>query len=344
VSVFGHALHLAGSLAALVLALTAAFYLSEFVYRRIGVHPPPLIALIGNTLLGIFLLIAAVGLLGAVFRPRRKDLFGLITGALDRIATGDFTARLDESGARGPFGDLVRSVNQTAAKLDQLEKMRQEFVSDVSHEIQSPLTSIRGFATALRQENLSDTERCRYLEIIEAESLRLSRLSANLLRLASLESGQVRMSPKTYRLDVQVRDLILACETQWTEKHLDMDVELGEAEVTADADLLGQVWTNLIHNAIKFTPDGGSIRVRLRQGENRVELSIADSGIGISPKDQARVFERFYKADPSRQSSAGGNGLGLAIAKRIVDMHRGAISVRSRASDGAEFVVALPCV
>jgi len=331
-------------LAALVSGLTAAFYLSEFVYRRTGIHPPPLLALIGNAVLGIMILIAAMAVIGIVFRPRRKDLFGLITGALDRIATGDFTARLDESDARGPFGDLVRSVNQTAAKLDQLERMRREFVSDVSHEIQSPLTSIRGFAGALRQNNLNDAERRHYLDILEAESLRLSRLSANLLQLATLESDQAHAAPNTYRLDRQVRDLMLACETQWAEKHLEMDADLAEAEITANEDLLGQVWTNLLHNAIKFTPAGGSIRIRLRRLDGRLEMSIADSGIGISPEDQPRIFERFYKADRSRRSSAGGSGLGLAIAKRIVEIHRGAISVRSECGAGAEFRVVLPVV
>jgi two-component system, OmpR family, phosphate regulon sensor histidine kinase PhoR len=339
-----HAMHLAFSLGALGLALTAAYYVSEFVYRRIGIHPPGLLALIGNATLAILLMIAVVNIIGVLFRPRRRDLFGPVTGALERIATGDFTARLDESSARGPFGDLVRTVNQTAARLDQLERMRQQFVSNVSHEIQSPLTSIRGFAAALRQDNLSEAERRHYLDIIEAESLRLSRLSANLLELASLESDQARVAAKTYRLDIQVRDLILACETQWAGKHLDLDADLADVEITADEDLLGQVWTNLLHNAIKFTPDGGSVRIRLHRREDRLELSIADSGIGISAEDQARIFERFYKADRSRQSSTGGNGLGLAIAKRIVDMHRGSISVRSETGAGAEFLVVLPAV
>ena len=339
-----HVLHVTASLAAVTLALTAAYYLSGFVYRRIGAQPPPLLALIVNALFGVFLLIVAVNIMGLFFRPRRKDLFAPITDALDRIAAGDFTARLDESRARGPLAELVRTVNQTAARLDQLEKMRQEFVSDVSHEIQSPLTSIRGFASALRQDNLSEQDRHHYLDIIEAEGLRLARLTANLLKLASLESDQIQPAPRTYRLDNQIRDLLLACETQWAEKHLDMDVELGEAEITADEDLLSQVWINLIHNAIKFTPDGGSIRLVLRRRAGQLELSIADTGVGISPEDETRLFERFYKADRSRQSSAGGNGLGLAIAKRIVDMHGGTISVRRRQVAGTEFLVALPVV
>src|SRR5262249_57495858 len=138
--------------------------------------------------------------------------------------------------------------------VDQREKMGREFVSDVSHEIQSPLTSIRGFASALRRPGLGDPDRLHYLDVIEAESLRLSRLSANLLKLATLESAQFQPAPGRYHLDRQIRDLILACETQWTGKHLEMDVELAELEIIADEDLLSQVWVNLIQNSIKFTP------------------------------------------------------------------------------------------
>jgi signal transduction histidine kinase len=338
-----HAAHLASSFTAMAIALTAAFYFTAFVYRRIGAQPHPLVALILNALLGIFLLIATVAAIRWRFRTKRPDVFAALTAALDRIATGDFTARIENFyGDRGPFRQLAQSVNQTAERLDQLERMRREFVSDVSHEIQSPLTSIRGFASALRQENLSDRDRRHYLDIIEAESLRLSRLSANLLKLASLDSEQARPAPKRYRLDTQIRDVILACETQWAGKRLEMDVELDQLEVNGDEDLLSQVWSNLIHNSIKFTPDGGSVRVNLERREDRVEFRIADTGIGIAPEDQPRIFERFYKADRSRQSSGGGNGLGLAIAKRVVELHGGAIVVRSEPGGGSEFVVALP--
>ena len=125
----------------------------------------------------------------------------------------------------------MQTVNVMALKLDEMEKMRQEFISDVSHEIQSPLTSIRGFASALQQDHLTAEERRHYLDIIEAESVRLSRLSANLLKLTSLESDHVRFEPKSYRLDTQIRGLILACEPQWAEKDLEMDVTLEEADI-----------------------------------------------------------------------------------------------------------------
>jgi signal transduction histidine kinase len=229
-----------------------------------------------------------------------------------------------------------------ALQLDQMEKMRQEFISNVSHEIQSPLTSIRGFACALQQNDLSAEDRRHYLDIIEAESMRLSKLSANLLKLASLESDQVRFEPKPYRLDTQIRSLILASEPQWAGKRLEMDVTVDEANIIADEDLLSQVWINLLHNSIKFTPEGGSVRVALQRRADRLEVTIADTGTGIAPEDQPHIFERFYKADPSRRRSEGGSGLGLSIAKKVVELHRGTIAVRSQPGAGAAFTVELP--
>src|SRR5262249_34226152 len=159
------------------------------------------------------------------------------------------------------------------------------------------LTSIRGFAQALRNDQLSAADKSHYLSIIETESTRLSRLTDNLLRLASLEAEYAKFEPKSYGLDKQIRSLILASEPQWSEKAIDMKVALDEVTITADEDLLSQVWTNLIHNSIKFTPQGGKICVALHQNGAIVEFEIADTGIGISDEDKAHIFERFYKAD-----------------------------------------------
>jgi signal transduction histidine kinase len=160
--------------------------------------------------------------------------------------------------------------------------------------------------------------------------------------MAALESEHARLAPKPYRLDKQIRRLILTCEPQWTEKKIDMDVDLEEVEITADEDLLSQVWNNLIHNSIKFTPSGGKIDVILRRLADKIEFTIKDSGIGISEVDQARIFERFFKADKSRTQSNGGSGLGLSIAKKIVDMHQGSINVQSQMGAGSIFTVTLP--
>ena len=337
------AVHVLISLAFVMSALTVSFYLTGFLYDRTGWHPPALAIQIINAFFGVVFLVLAVLITGVVFRRKHRDPFAPIIQALEQIARGDFSARLDDAYKRpGPVGGLVQTFNDTVLKLDRMEKMRQEFISDVSHEIQSPLTSIRGFASALRQDDLSAEDRLHYLDIIEAESGRLSKLCANLLKLASLESDQVQFEPKPYRLDTQIRSLIVACEPQWSGKGIEMDVTLDEASVTADEDLLSQVWINLLHNSIKFTPRGGSVRVALERRADRLEITIADTGIGIAAEDLPHIFERFYKADPSRRRSEEGSGLGLSIAKKVVDMHRGTIAVRSQPASGTSFVVDLP--
>lgn len=223
-----------------------------------------------------------------------------------------------------------------------MERMRQEFISNVSHEIQSPLASIRGFAQVLQSDKLSPKDRMHYLSIIEAESMRLSKMSDNLLRTASLEAENMRFEPKTYRLDKQIKGIILSCEPQWAEKEIDMEADLEETSITADEDLMSQVWINLIHNSIKFTPENGGISIGLHRKDYRVEFEIPDTGIGIAEEDQTRIFERFYKADKSRERSNKGSGLGLSIVKKIVDMHKGTIAVQSKPGAGTTFIVSLP--
>jgi len=280
---------------------------------------------------------------GATRAAQELGLFGPIIDALERIAKGDFSVRLENHLQDNRMvGPLVQSVNTVALELNKLEAMRQEFVSNVSHEIQSPLTSIRGFARALQNEQLGPAERAHYLTIIEAESMRLSKLSDNLLKLAALDAENARFAPKHYRLDRQIRDVILTCEPQWSEKRIELDVALDELGITADEELLSQVWINLVHNSIKFTPDGGNVRVELRRQGPCVLFSITDTGIGIAAEDQPHLFERFFKADPARERAHGGSGLGLAIAHKIVALHRGTISVASAPSAGATFSVSLP--
>jgi signal transduction histidine kinase len=327
--------------------IAASFFLTAYINNLINLDPPSLVVQIANSLLGLFFTGLAIGSVSQVARSRgwapELNLFGPIIEAMQKIAKGDFSVRLDNTFRKNePASVLVKSINDMALELNQMEQMRQEFISNVSHEIQSPLTSIRGFAQALQNDQLSPDERHHYLSIIESESTRLSRITEDLLKLASLESKQLKYEPKPYRLDKQIRSLILACEPQWTAKGIDMDVALEEAEITADEDLLSQVWINLIHNSIKFTPQCGSVQICMRREDGQIQLRVADTGIGIAEQDRARVFERFYKADSSRTSSNGGSGLGLSIAKKIVEMHGGTIEVESALGAGAAFTVCLP--
>jgi signal transduction histidine kinase len=341
---------IAGLITAILLfftvVFTATFYLTSLVTAYTGYRLPLIATQILDSVLGLILGGLILSGVAVVLRSLDRDLEApifAILAALGRIAQGDFDVRLDDRLHDNLIvGELVKSVNNVALELGRLEEMRREFVSNVSHEIQSPLTSIRGFAQALDDDELSPSERHHYLAIIETESTRLSRLTDNLLRLASLDAQQTKLEPRPYRLDRQLRDLILSCEPQWTAKRLELDVALDEVVIVGDEDLLSQVWLNLIHNSIKFTPGDGNVRVELRQRDRQAEVRVSDTGIGITDEDRARVFERFYKADKSRERALGGSGLGLAIAKKIVDLHSGTIELQSQVSVGTTVVVSLP--
>jgi two-component system phosphate regulon sensor histidine kinase PhoR len=290
-------------------------------------------------------LFVMMNLVRITFKPIRQqmDWFLNLINAMKQVSKGDFNVTLQPSTRfMGQFGPLVTSFNEMATELNQMEQLRQEFISNVSHEIQSPLTSITGFARALKDDTLPSDTRQYYLDIIETESRRLSRMSDNLLKLTSLESMHQPFDPKPYRLDRQLRRIILSCEPLWQEKDIVMDVELPELFITADEDLMNQVWINLLHNSIKFTPEGGKISLQLTQQENRIQLYIADNGIGISEDALPHVFERFYKEDKARNRTSNGSGLGLSIVKKIVEIHKGDISVDSSLGEGASFTVLLP--
>jgi len=329
--------------------LIGTFFLTAWLYHTIGHAPPPFLVQVINSLLGVALyaviLIGFFSLINARqgVRRRQMGLFEPIFAAMEQIAKGDFQVRLNPPLRANVFAsELAKSVNQMALELNQMEHLRQEFISNVSHEIQSPLTSIRGFAQALHDEHLSAEDRRHYLTIIETEGTRLSRMTDNMLKLASLESKHVKVEPTLYRLDKQIRTLILACEPQWTSKTLDMDVALEEVEILADEDLLSQVWSNLLHNSIKFTPEGGRVCVEVHRRGSHIECRFTDTGMGIPEEAQAHVFERFYKVDQSRERSNAGSGLGLAIAKKIVELHQGTIGVASQPGIGTTVIVSLP--
>lgn len=335
--------------------LTVAFATAHlgmlYLYPRLGLNPVPVVKQVINSLAGLLLLGVVGTILSRAFRSsawaQQMNMLAPLLRAMEQIARGDFSVRVEHPHLRNaddPISKLFQGVNDMAQELKQMEAMRQEFISNVSHEIQSPLTSIRGFAQALKDEGISHQERAHYLTIIETESMRLSKLSDNLLALAALEAENMRVNPHLYRLDKQIRRIILACEPQWLSKNLELDVAVDEVLITADEDLLNQVWMNLLHNSIKFTPDGGHISISLQAYDAHAEFRIADSGIGIAPADQARIFERFFKADKARNQALGGSGLGLSIAMKIVEMHKGTMRVESILGAGATFIVTLPLV
>lgn len=331
--------------------LLVGYGLAELLFFVTG-RPTPLWAYIVSILFGL-LVFGTVSLIYLIahrvfhgrFNHRQMDYINTVTNALNKIAQGDFDVVIpttDLNTPRTDFSGISESVNKMAKELGSMEKLRQEFISNVSHEIQSPLTSISGFAALLKNEALSAELRRHYVEVIETESRRLSKLSDNLLKLSALESDHVSFAPHEFRLDKQIESAILMLEPQWLEKGINLDISLEKLMFTGDEGLLSQVWVNLIHNAVKFTSAAGNISVILIENENAVCCSIADNGMGISEPDQIHLFERFFKVDKSRDRSLGGNGLGLALVKKIVTMHKGQIRLISALGKGTEFIITLP--
>lgn len=320
-----------------------SFHLTSFFYDWIGKYPQGYWQQL-ITVIGVIFFFWCTAVIIFLFGSKRQRVYwNTIEAALRQIATGDFNVKLDfKTNEEDQFGQLISGINNMAIELGEMEKMRQEFISNVSHEIQSPLTSINGFAKALKNINLTDEKRLHYLTIIEMESYRLSKISDNLLKLTSLESQHHPFEPKPYRLDQQLRNVVLACEPSWLSKNIEMDIQLENVTLVADEDLMNQVWMNLLSNSIKFTPNGGMLRMHITKQNNTVMISISDSGIGMTEEDQEHIFERFFKSDKSRTETNGGSGLGLSIVKKIIDMHHGTISVQSMLGKGTVFVTTLP--
>lgn len=264
-----------------------------------------------------------------------------LTNATKQIRKGNYDVGLQVR-RKDEIGQLADSFAKMAGELEKSEAARQEFVANVSHELQSPLTSMQGFATLLGSETLTAAERAEYLAVLSEETKRLSSLTKQLLTLASLDQEAELRKKDVFQLEMQWRQLLQMTEWSWRAKELTMDIELADVTYTGDAELLYQVWSNLLTNAIKFTSKGGTIRIRLHETASEVRVEVEDSGIGISDAEIPNIFRRFYKANQSRSREEGSSGLGLSISQKIIDLHHGTIFVESKLGKGTTFTVTLP--
>jgi len=264
-----------------------------------------------------------------------------LTRATRRMAKGDFSVSLHTK-RNDEIGQLTNSFNIMAQELGELEAIRKQFVSDVSHEIQSPLTSIKGFTQALKHKDLDEASRLRLLNIIEEESDRLSRLSSNLLQLSTLEYEHLQLHPEKFSLDEQLRKTVIALEPQWSAQKVNVELELPPVHIIADEDRLSQIWSNLLSNSIKFTGPGGRVAITAAEEGGQIKVEISDNGVGVPEEEQRNMFKPFYKVDKARDRKVGGSGIGLSIVKRIVDLHQGRIEVSSQPGMGTAVTVWLP--
>lgn len=287
---------------------------------------------------------------------------------LHRIAAGDYSVRLNTKHNITTTKDMFEDFNLMAENLQRNELLRESFVADFSHEFKTPINSINGFAellidnieaskkqgaaqnnAELNSENqttslLTPEEQETYLHTIATESGRLASLASNTLLLNSLDVQTILAQSGTYRLDEQIRECLVVMQPEWSKKQLNLDIGLQEILFTGNEAMLKEVWINLLNNAIKFSPDGGTLGVTLvcesACAHQVVHVYIRDTGIGMSAQVKARIFERYYQGDASHATQ--GHGLGLAITQRIVQLSHGTIEVESTPGKGSTFIVTLP--
>lgn len=280
----------------------------------------------------VFLAILSRG----IFRPFKEMI-----RATEKIAKGDFKVHIEETMDQSTdFGILQHSFNHMAEELDGIEMFRNDFINNFSHEFKTPIVSIRGFARQLQAGGLTEAEQKEYVDIIVAESDRLTKMATNVLLLSKLENQQIVSHKTEFYLDEQIRHVLVMMEKQWSEKDIELNVDLDEVKYCFNEDMLSQVWVNLLGNAIKFTPYAGTVSCTLRQSADAVTVTVSDTGDGMSQEVIRHIFEKFYQGDPSH--SGAGNGIGLTIVHRILVLCGGSIQVDSQPGMGSTFTVTLP--
>lgn len=258
-----------------------------------------------------------------------------LNNATKEIAKGNFDVQVDVKG-KDEIGQLMYSFNIMAEELKGMEIMRNDFISIISHEFRTPLATIRGYADLLANEDLSQSGK-RYLQIINDEAANLVTMSSNMLLLTRLENQVISAPKERYRLDEQIRKIILTMQVEWEKKDLEFELDDAKVYITANASMFFNVWQNLLGNAIKFADEGSCIHVKILNIDGKVNVKIQNFGEVISPDEYSFIFEKFYQRDSSRYQQ--GNGLGLSISKRIVDLYEGEIMVSSNEVDGTIFTV-----
>ncbi len=264
-----------------------------------------------------------------------------LSKATQELAKGNYNVVVNYDG-RDEIGQLSKNLNYLASQLSASEQTRQRFISEISHEFQTPLTSIEGFATILKNEDLPPEQRKKYADIILFESKRLSTLSKNMLQLTLLEGEDVSLDIQSYDLNDQLERVVESLRDSADAKNIEIEMQLSKkiTMIEGDQNRLEQVWINIINNAIKYTNDDGYISISTKKTGQNVEVKISDTGIGMSEDALHHIFERFYREDKARSIS--GNGLGLSIVKSIVELHKGTVDVKSEKDVGSEFYITLP--
>lgn len=318
----------------MVLIVGIAYLLSiifpDSIFGRWSEH-----SLLTLIVLSLLLSTALTYLLSRMFFNPIKRL----TKAMSQVAKGDFSVRLDGKSTAPEVQDIYAGFNLMAKELGNTEILQTDFVSNASHEFKTPLNAIEGYSTLLQNsDTLSDQQR-EYVEKIIFNTKRLSSLTGSILLLSKIENQAIPTNRSRFRLDEQIRQSILALEAAWEPKDIEFDVDLDEISYYGNEMLLHHVWDNLISNAIKFNPVGGCVTIRLSKEKGQLCCTVADSGPGIPEEAAAHIFDKFYQADSSHREQ--GNGLGLALVKRILALEGGTVTAQNLPQGGCQFTIIL---
>ncbi len=316
-----------------IICLLFLYVIGVLPNSHLGLYLMPIISLGVSIILGTLITII-------VSKKILRPMHDLIE-ATQIVSKGDFTVRVREIKQDNELGVLIKSFNIMAKELGGIEIFRQNFINNFSHEFKTPIVSIRGFAKQLQKESLTQEQRKEYTDIIITESERLTNMSANILLLTRFENQQIVIDRKEFYLDEQLRKCVLILEKQWSRKRIDFQLNLEEAIYYTNEEMLSHVWMNLISNAIKFSYPESTIIISCRsEDEKNIIVEITDQGIGITQETMGHIFDKFYQGDKSHILE--GNGLGLSIVKRIVELCQGDISVKSEKEKGTTFQIILP--
>lgn len=270
----------------------------------------------------------------AIFDPIEE-----LREGMQKVADGDFAVRLESGSRSSEMQEVIAGFNMMAQELNSTEILQTDFVSNVSHEFKTPINAIEGYTTLLQGCETLDEEQQEYVEKILFNTKRLSELVSNILLLSKIENQSIQTHQEWYGLDEQIRESIVAQEAAWEAKDIEVDVDLDDVEYYGNENMMYHVWSNLIGNAIKFSPQGGTIKIRLRKTEKQLLFSVEDDGPGFSEETKKHMFDKFYQEDSSHKQE--GNGLGLALVKRILSVAEGNVLAENIEGGGCRFTVVL---
>lgn len=320
-----------------VLVLIAIVWIALFQFNLVQIdlrarHIPIVVLSLGSILPGTIIALF-VGRL--MIRPIQN-----MSNAFDELSKGNFSVKIPTDEKVAEIREMAQHFNAMTHDLAHMETLRSDFVANVSHEFKTPIAAIEGYATLLQNPNLTREKHDHYVEIILDNSRRLSNLSSNILSLSKLENQEMIVDNREFRLDEQIRRSILMLEGKWSAKNIEFDMDLPKQMYYGSESLLAQVWSNILDNAIKHSPSDSVIHVNIHVAEKYLTVSVADHGDGMTEEVQKHIYEKFYQGDNSRKAE--GNGLGLTLVKRIVELCNGTVSVQSMPGQGTVFSVTLP--